>query len=94
MIAQGGVKAMDERKRERAGLLYGYLDESPGYEEKIREEEWAYGSREVDHVYETDEEGNTHLVRYTRQYGYEHRLVYPAGQLLDFEVVTSEVIYL
>ena len=73
---------------------YGYLDESPGYEEKIREEEWLFGSREVDHVYETDEEGNTHLVRYTRQYGYEHRLVYPAGQLLDFEVVTSEVIYL
>ena len=28
VIAQGGVKAMDERKRERAGLLYGFLDES------------------------------------------------------------------
>ena len=28
VIAQGGVKAMDERKRERAGLLYDYLDES------------------------------------------------------------------
>ncbi len=28
VIAQGGVKAMEERKRERAGLLYDYLDES------------------------------------------------------------------
>ena len=28
VIAQGGVKAMDERKRERAKLLYDYLDES------------------------------------------------------------------
>jgi phosphoserine aminotransferase len=28
VIAQGGVKAMDARKRERAGLLYDFLDES------------------------------------------------------------------
>ena len=28
VIAQGGVKAMDERKRVRAGMLYDFLDES------------------------------------------------------------------
>ena len=28
VIAQGGVKAMEERRQERAGLLYGFLDNS------------------------------------------------------------------
>ena len=28
VLAQGGVRAMDARRRERAGLLYDFLDES------------------------------------------------------------------
>ena len=34
------------------------------------------------------------IFNHTRQYGYEHKLEYPTTQLLDFEVVTSSVIYL
>ena len=71
---------------------YDFLNDWPGYEEKTKEETWEYGVRETDHVYETDEDGNEHLVRYTMRYGYDHRLLYPTKELIGFEEVFSETI--
>ena len=71
----------------------GFLNMRPSDGELVREETWQLGFRDSDHVYETDGDGNQHLVCYTRHYGFDHFLDHPKKEELPFDEQGSEVVY-